>query len=362
MSDFVQGLSDRGDGFFGGEPLRSAVQRRATELIAECERGSAAGEEALPVEAAVACGYCRLFAGVPPTTPFPDWLSVPAAERVATLLEASIDDANSLPGRWDAATGEEGDALVCELLEVRMDAWAALETLLAVPESSELSAAIGACEDQLGRFDRALAERVEFLATLATTQLLANWRLSVADRFRYPLPWWLDGTLEEVAVTVERSIAAREETLFGHRRAMPTSLDTAAIRARIEQPFALAANVPGAAPTLAPLLRWRSPDGAYAARLLSHPGGPQAGPHRLVLEIVPEGEQADLALLRGAVVVLGGRGVPIGWRSVDGEEVAVAEFPADFVLAALQSDGGSPGLVVMPDGGVWDSDPVRPGR
>jgi len=352
---FVFGL-DRGGVFaFGGDPLRQAVQARASEVLADAAgSGPESREESLPVEAAVACGYCRLFCGEPPRVAFPDRLAGPAAERLRTLIEACTGDAGRLPERWDAASAEQASDLVADLLEARMDSWAALETLRAAGSIPGLSAAVEAIETSLGRFDTALSERADFLATLAHTQLLANWRLALAAPHRDPFPWWLDGILEATAVDVDRAIRSMERELFGPREGVVERVDRfAAVRDRIAPACALAADVPPSGPTLAPLLVWHSPDGQFTARLLPPPGGLARG-GRLVVEFLPHADDADTTRLRGCVAVLGGRGLPIDWRTVDGEDMATVHVPSAVVVEAMSSgDDEAAALVVMPDGGTW---------
>lgn len=352
---FVFGLN-RDEAFaFGGDRLRQAVQARAAEVLADAAgTGPESREESLPVEAAVACGYCRLFAGEPPRVAFPDRLAIPAAERLPALIEASIADAHSLPERWEAAAAEEAGDLVADLLEARMDSWAAIETLQAAGDIPGLSGVIELIEASLGRFDAVLAERADFLATLAHTQLLANWRLSLAEPHRNPFPWWLDGILEATAVDVDLAIDSMERQLISPSDSVEKPADRfAAIRDRIAPAFALAADMPPTGATLAPLLVWHSSDGDFTARLLPTPGGPRQG-GRLVMEFLPLSEGADTARLRGCVAVFGDRGLPIEWRTIDNEDVAMVHVPASVILDAISSgDDETHGLVVMPDGGTW---------
>ena len=141
--------TENGDGFsFGGQPLVEAVQARAAEVLADVAAfdpsNPAAFPEALPIEAAVACGHCLLFAGSPSAQPFPDWLAEPAAMRLDQLLGAAITDAERLSEDWQRAEADEADDLVAALLEARMNAWAALETLDTVPQTPRLGDLIAA--------------------------------------------------------------------------------------------------------------------------------------------------------------------------------------------------------------------------
>src|SRR6185437_1496915 len=52
---------------------------------------------------------------------------------------------------------------------------------------------------ELSPTDEALRRQQPLLSVAAGTELLANWRRLLVEPYRLSLPWWLDGSLEEVA-------------------------------------------------------------------------------------------------------------------------------------------------------------------
>jgi|GEM_PF-3315925 len=365
MPHFTQG---EGDEFvYGGDELARELRSRVADVFADVAALDPALPEsfpqALPVEAAVTWGNCLLFTGEAPWEPFPDWLAVPAVERLTALLGSAIEQAGRLPADWDMAGSDEAEDLVAGLLEARMDSWAALEAIDTVGDVPNLVDRIMACEEVLAQFDRALEGRVEFLATLADTQLLANWRMSLAEPYRDPLPWWLDGRLEATAAEVDRFVLAMERDLFGPKfLVMPTTnqADFRGIREGVVQACAAAADVsPSGTPSLTPLLQWQSPDGMLAAALLPPPSGPSISPDKLVVRFAVVGD-ASVACLRGGIAVLGNARALIEVRTIDDEDVALADFPAEFVIGSSKHESQAAlSLTVWPDGQEWE--PVDPG-
>lgn len=199
-------------------PLETSAAERlrahAAEVMADLA-GTAEGNldslpQELPVEAAVACGKCRLHGGVAPQIVFPAWLATAAARRLVGLIRQATDDALRLPELWDDSISDEAEDLVAGLIHARMDSWAALLQLDDVLEHcsddadrSALEPAMQAFETALDAFDRALFTRQDYLATLTGTHLLDNLRGMLAPEFRDPLPWWLDGRLEALAGEVD---------------------------------------------------------------------------------------------------------------------------------------------------------------
>jgi len=196
-----------------------AERRRAhaAEVMADLEGvdadslGSLPAE--LPVEAAVACGACRLYGGVAPQIVFPAWLATAAARRLTELLNHATADAERLPELWDTSTSDEAEDLVAGLIHARMDTWAALLQLDDVAEHladdaslQTLDAALDDLDFAVERFDRALDSRQDYLSTLAGTRLLANLRDMLAPAYGDPLPWWLDGRLEAKAAEIDAAI------------------------------------------------------------------------------------------------------------------------------------------------------------
>jgi len=349
----------------GGQSFYQAIHRRVAEVLAEVStldpRAPDTFPEALPVEAAVAWGDCLLFTGEVPAGTFPEWLAESAANRLNVLLAEASENASQLPVDWDMSGPDEADDQVIALLEARMNAWAAFETLDLVPSTAALAQPLATCEATLARFDEALADRIDYLATVADTELLTNWRLSLADAFRDPLPWWLDGRLESAAIIVEHSIARMERYLIERWPKLPlvsgTHQETGKLRSRFEQRYAAAAQTSKTDAELASVVRWRSPDRLLEARLLPPVGGRVIDPKKVVIEFstAPSG---NLAALRGCVAVFGEVGVPLGWRVIDDEEIVIAEFPFSVLQSGGGDKDGAPPLVVFPEGDVWEQVPI----
>jgi len=203
----------------------AAEQRRAhaaevlADLAGATEESLDSLPQELPVEAAVACGNCRLYSGVSPQIVFPDWLATAAAQRLATLLSHAADDADRLSELWADCTSDEAEDIVAGLIHARMDAWAASLQLDDVVEHiaddatrPKLDAAMAAFDVAIERLDRSLDKRQDYLSTLAGTHLLANLRNMLAPEYRDPLPWWLDGRLESKAEEIDVAIDAFLDT------------------------------------------------------------------------------------------------------------------------------------------------------
>ena len=199
------------------EPLpaggRAAERHRAhaAEVMADLAGATNASldtlPEELPVEALVACGSCRLYGAVSPQVDFPIWLAVAGARRIASLLEAATEDANNLPATLADLLAEEAEAAVASLVPVRLDSGAAMIQLQDVVDQTasdfgavELEAAFDLFVAALDRFDRAIFDRQTELGRLAGTRLLTNFRAMLSTDHREPLPWWLDGRIEDGAI------------------------------------------------------------------------------------------------------------------------------------------------------------------
>jgi hypothetical protein len=314
--------------------------------------------EELPVEAAVACGNCRLFADAAPQIVFPAWLATAAAHRLVPLLAEATRDAERLPDLLDDCTGDEAEDLVAGLVHARMDSWAALLQLDDVlehasddAERADLEAAIGAFDEALERFDRALSEREDCLSMLADTRLLANFRTMLAPKYCDPMPWWLDGRLEAavdaVDAATDRLVAA---TLFDKPAIRPVDsvLTFGRLRAATSQTYAAAASTAALPRTAAgPWLRWRSPDGVFTAELVP-PVELKVVPQRLVIDFT-EADGRPALDLTGRACLLAGVASSIEQRKVDGIERAVASFAGDAVFGWSSGDDRPVALVVGAD-------------
>ena len=135
--------------------------------------------------------------------PLPSGSALVAVGELARQLETWRHEAETLGKRWDEAIDPaEGDELCARLLKFRMDIWAiqvsAYRAYLA-DANPDLAGALDQLEGAADQFDEALEAQADILSTLTGTNLLKNWRASLAPEYRESLPWWLDGSLEEVA-------------------------------------------------------------------------------------------------------------------------------------------------------------------
>ena len=343
----------------------------AGEVMADLAGATAASLDALPqelpVEAAVACGNCRLYGGVAPQIMFPDWLATAAARRLATLLVQAADDADRLPELWADCTSDEAEDIVASLLHARMDAWAASLQLDDVAEHvdddairSELEAAMDTFDIALERLDRAIDMRQDYLSTLAGTRLLSNLRGMLAPEYHDPLPWWLDGRLEAKAAEVDVAIDKFLDRLSIEAEAVvPTQglLTFAQLRPMLAQTYAAAAALAsGIDPAVTHRLRWRSPDGSAFAVLVP-PITRKPVPDRIVLDITDASGRPALSLV-ALRCSFAGVDAEIKSRAVGGEDRAVASFPGDKIFGGADALGDTT-VVLRVDSTDWMLDSSR---
>jgi hypothetical protein len=343
---------------------QAAARRRAhaAEVMADLAGATQAAIDTLPaelpVEALVACGGCRLYGGVSPGIEFPVWLAAIAADRIAGLLDSATDEANRLPGALAGLLPEESEDLLASLVHARMDSWAGMIQLDDVaehaagdPAAATLEAAIDRFAGSLDRFDRAIFARQEELGQLTATRLLTNLRGMLAPEYRDPLPWWLDGRIEDDAID-----SLVEKTLLAPPRAQtsPAALDVARLRAAWEPSYAAAASTAaaGAGEAGTRPLRWKSPDGGFVARLVP-PAERQAVPTQISITFRTTAGGPALSLEGRPCSLAGVRGV-IGRRTVAGEDAVLVEFSGRLILPALSNLTATDALAFT----VGDSDTV----
>lgn len=159
---------------------------------------------------AVALGHCRLFGvdlGEADGT-LPVSVATAATLQWSAYLGDWILQAERLAQAWVDAD-EEVEALDAsnDLLTARMESWAVfLATDEAYQDALENKAAahprlrdaLRAALDTLARFDETLQQNTVYLAPVAGTELLENWRRLLAAEYRVRLPWWLAGDLERL--------------------------------------------------------------------------------------------------------------------------------------------------------------------
>ncbi len=185
----------------------------AQKELAQVEQDTEAAHSAA-YSLAVVLGQCRLEDvdlgeqdGSLPVT-----FALAACRRFTDILAAWCEDARRLEEKLLAADGEVEENERCfGLLEARMQAWG---IYVAIDEAYQVSVEDrGSKKDELGRaideilermaeFDRELQARTDLLARIARYPLLENWRRSLAAEYADPLPWWLDGRIEEEAARI----------------------------------------------------------------------------------------------------------------------------------------------------------------
>lgn len=263
--------------------------------------GDAAKEAALQL--AIALGRCRLFGADTEEAAqgaLPTGVAVDAARQLECELEGWTCEAKVLAEDLDRCEDLiEIHSLCCEKLENAMDAWA---SFLAIDEAYQLDLEQGAgglstfgevldsCLERLEIFHAGLREQSEHLALAAETELLENWRKMLADEFKQALPWWLNGTLEQVLIQRDQEMGS----------AFPSLALSDVLREAwnwLPKPvLTMAAAKPGEAYT--PTVRcWRSPDQQLLACLTASPGQTQ-----LRLNFLRDGESTTE--LQGKIVSL----------------------------------------------------------
>lgn len=319
-------------------------RKHAAEVMADLDGATAASLDALPpelpVEALVACGNCLLYAGVPSLLAFPVWLAVAGARRLVSLLGEAAREADHLPDALAGGLPEEAEDAAAGLVQARMDSWAAMLQLDDVaeresggPGSAPLGAAIDDFDAALERFDRALFARQAELGGLTGTNLFANLRSLLAPAHRDPLPWWLDGRIEDAAID-----ALVDETIFEPKAAAPALLPLrptiAALRAALQHTFAAAASIAtaGAIVPTAAGLSWSSAVDALVATLVA-PATKQPRPERVTI-MFRDAEGRPALSLVGKPCRLAGVEAVIERRSIDGADVVTATFPGDAFFGA----------------------------
>lgn len=186
-------------------------------------------------------GFCRIYGiSVPPDlkkrlkSPLPIELLAPAISGMLRLLELSTEDARSLPSRFDNSEAFEDLSHCTSILHSLMELWAMYiiiddEYRLSLKENTDVY-----FEEKMHRLLDAFTvldaevqseEQLQILSIVTELPLLDNWRKMLAKPYRKHLPWWLDGTLEEAATQVRRSIM--NENIFGGIEPKVLSFDSA---------------------------------------------------------------------------------------------------------------------------------------
>lgn len=164
----------------------------------------------------LAVGRCNRWAvdlstvNVPTVTP---QVAAHAVARLLTVIDGVIDDARALPERLDRADDLEAMRAAVDALESReaVEAClsAAFDSYVAGEESDpvvkQLGLALDAAYPRIEALDDALQSQAELLCVAAATHALDNWRALLADKHKDVLPWWLDGSLEQIHELIRES-------------------------------------------------------------------------------------------------------------------------------------------------------------
>lgn len=191
---------------------KDSVNALPPALAASDGDGTSDDPEALrsAYQAAACMGRCRLFgvdAGELDGT-LPTGLALAASVQWSAYLGEWIEAAGRLPRAW-SETAEEVEALdrAVDLLTARTESWAVFLAVdeayqdsveLASPAGPRLGPALRFALDSLDRFDGVLRDNAAYLAPVAGTELLNNLRSLLAPGYGRTLPWWLDGSLEDL--------------------------------------------------------------------------------------------------------------------------------------------------------------------
>ncbi|HVC98627.1 MAG TPA: hypothetical protein VND64_33480 [Pirellulales bacterium] len=176
-------------------------------------------------------GFCRLYGIDVPAdlaTQIGQALSpdmvVTVARVLAGVLTTAIDDAESLPSRFDDAEPIEDQSICTDFLHKMMEFWAAFVVIDDEYQShlceggplGEFSATMDRVLEGFQALDDLLQqdERLRLLSVAAEIPLLENWRRMLAAPFNESPPWWLDGTLEAAAQATAREILSEDAYPF----------------------------------------------------------------------------------------------------------------------------------------------------
>lgn len=328
----------------GGDPLgcrRNLAEALAAPELDEFDGGAGSlspAARAAALELAIALGQCRLFgagAGEADGT-LPEAMAVAAAEALIERLPQWIEDATTLPQRWDQAVEVEpleAEDLCTGLLELRMDLWAAWVAIEEALFDQPVGGVLDTLSERLIELDDALqsSQVLPLLATAAETELFDNWRAFLAPRYREAPPWWLDGTLERIArASYERMLAELPRPRVTASSAATTPAHLVQIyRQALHAPLRIAAAA--ATPPRRTVIRWDAPDGRWVAYLHLAPRQADASAAE-TLSIAFYTREGDPAQ------ALSGRPVQLdGVASVIGEQ-GTATFRWDELAAAPSQD------------------------
>lgn len=345
------------------EQLRESL---ADPLLDEFDANPSAEAKQAALRVATNLGYCRLFGleageadGILPVAE-----ALGAAEALADFLDESITQVTRYPEEWDNTLGEEAEDLTIEILERRMDAWAAhvaiseaalRATLEQEPGLPALLAAQERYQAKTRQLDAQMQtpEVLELLSTVIDTYILENWRALLAEPYSLSLPYWLDGTLEATAKRVEAEVMQSLPGPQAWRKL--TSARAAAGRsvwdklANLPPLLAVAAAIPDLAAVEYDKAQWNSPDKQYFACLFVPKRPSREATLRLVF-----GRTADQA----TATELAGK--PVRLASIERtitDEGTIAFRLEDLIQAATTRPREE--LTLLVDGVAWAEAPLE---
>lgn len=149
----------------------------------------------------------------------PPRVAVAAASRLAEYLRVWLERAHLAGEAWDAAVDEfESDAVVYDLLDADLEAWAVLEAVEEAYEESGDEAVFRSFEAAISAYEPwrdALWQERDLLSVVAGRPYLVNIRETLAAEARELAPWWLGPELDRAAAAVETKAYASIPRLLG---------------------------------------------------------------------------------------------------------------------------------------------------
>ncbi len=339
-------------------------------VLSVFQTGQTPGPEARAAayRVALCLGYCRLL-----RVDLPEQLDgmLPASEAMAAAEELIQNiqvwkaEARQLPARWDEADAGVEDQYCADLLAARTDAWAAYVAISEAhqdcvtqrePAAADFDRVLDRLLAALDEFDDVLREPeiLALLSTLAGTPVLTSWRQMLDIPNSDYLPWWLDGTLEQESRRIAAESLAAVQQLQAYRppaRSAPQVIPSTVLRHsgaaiwEVQIVEALAADPVDPRPPILAILKWRSPDGVWIARLSCPRRVPVGG--SLPLEFLsPDGQPA--VNLSGQPVWLGGH-----QQTIDSQ--GVARFDLQSLRTAISKPSRPITLEVGAERAEWQA-------
>ncbi len=282
---------------FWENELRLALEDPALAVF-ETDGSPGPGAHAAAYRLALCLGWCRALRIELPADLdgiLPAAEAMAAAEKLIRNIQIWLAEVNELPSRWEEAPPGTEESLCADILQARLDAWAAFLAISEAyddcvdqdePAEEQFTQVMDRLLDALDEFDRALQnpEILALLSSLTGTPVLNNWRKMLGvpnDEFS---PWFLDGTLERESQRIEKELQGFVQDLYqrmSQRRASSITasrdevVPSSAVSRRqsisaifqIQPVAAMAAAPADELPPILSIYRWRSPDERWVARL-----------------------------------------------------------------------------------------------